>query len=143
LLANLVTRRVARGTATGERGAGLEHERLDLVSGAPDDPRDLLVGEVAELGEDDGGALIVRQPRHVGQDRAQILARRHLHGEVICGRPGHVLERPFASRAQHGQAAMAGDGVEPRAQHDGRFGAHEIAVGSHERLLHRILGIVR
>jgi hypothetical protein len=86
LRADLGTRGFAGRAVGGERGPGLEHERLDLLPLTAEDPCDLLVGEVAELGEDERGALIMRQPRDVGQCRAHVLAGEHRGGQVIGGR---------------------------------------------------------
>src|SRR5262249_46563811 len=85
LLANLCTRRLARVSAGDERGARLESERLDLLARAAEKLGDLLVRNAAELGEHERGALVVRQPSDVGQDRSELLTRDDL-GRKIAGR---------------------------------------------------------
>jgi hypothetical protein len=142
LLADVGAGRVASDAAGQERGAGLEHERFDLVARARQDPRDLLVRDVAELGEHEGGALIVGQVRHVGQDRAQVLPRRHLGGQTIRDGQGHLRHGALAAGAQYRQAAVAGYRVEPRPQRGGRVGAPQVAVGGEERELQDVLGLL-
>ena len=103
---------------------------------------DLLVGDVAELREHQGGALVLGQVRDVGQDRPQVLSRCHLGRQTVRGGQGDLGHRALAAGAQHPQAAVAGDGVEPRPQRGRRLGAPQVAVGGEERELHHVLGLL-
>ena len=96
--------------------------------------------DVVKLRENEGGALVVGQSRDVGQDRAQVRARGDLDGQGVPGRLRHISDDALAAGAQLGQAAVAGDGIQPGARRDGRLGAHEVAVGGQERELGDILG---
>ena len=59
LLTDLVAGDLARPAALEQGRAGLEHERFHLHGLAPHDLRDLGVGEIAHLREDDRGALVL------------------------------------------------------------------------------------
>ena len=74
LLTDLVARGLTRPAALEQRRTGLEHKRLDLHRLAPHDLGDLRVREVADLRQDDGGALILRKRAHVGEEPAEVLA---------------------------------------------------------------------
>ena len=74
LLADVLARRLARVAVGDQPGARLVHERLDLGRRHVDHRGDLGMGEVADLGEHERGALVVGQPRDVAQQRAQVRA---------------------------------------------------------------------
>ena len=82
-----VSRAVARAH---QRLARLEDERLDLLPAHAEDRRDLLVGLVAELEEDQRGALVVGQALQLVHQLAQVGAQLDLRR--------HALERPGAVR---------------------------------------------
>ena len=82
-----VSRAVARAQ---QRLAGLEDERLDLLAAHAEHRRDLRVGLVAELEEDQRGALVVGQALQLVDQLAQVGA------QLDLGR--HALERPGAGR---------------------------------------------
>ncbi len=100
------------------------------------------MGDVARLGEDERGALVVGQLVEVAQDVAEVLAALDDGAEMLRLRLGRVLERALAPGAQDGEAAVAGDRVEPRAQLDALVRADELAVGRHERVLDGVLGLL-
>jgi hypothetical protein len=97
LRADVGTRRLTGRAVGGKRGPGLEHQRLDLLPIASKDPCDLLPRDVAELGEDERDALVIWQPRDVGQRPAQVLAGDHLGGQTVDGRLGQLRDRPLAA----------------------------------------------
>jgi hypothetical protein len=142
LLTDLFTRRLASGAAGDQRGAGLEHERLHLRRRAHEDLRDLLVRDVAELSEHERGALIVRESRDVGQGDAQVLSGCQLCRQMVGGQLGDLRDGMLAACAQHGEAAVPGYGIEPRTQARRRLAAQEVAVGSEERELYGVLGLL-
>ena len=103
---------------------------------------DLLVGDVAGLGEHERGALVLGQLVQVAQEVAQVLAALDDGGQVLGRRLVRLLERALAPGAEHGEAAVAGDRVEPGAQLDALVGADELAVGGHEGVLDGVLGLL-
>ena len=116
LLAHVPARRLARRPPAHERLARLEHQGLDLLAPDAEDGRDVLVGMVADLEEHERRSLIGRQALDVAHEHAQVGATVDL-GRQPLGRQRAVLERDLlAPRAQHRQAAVARDGVQPRLQ---------------------------
>ena len=127
-----------------QRLARLEYERFHLVLAHADHIADVLVREVAQLRENERRALVVRQPAEVDEQLAQVLAALDLDGQVVGRRHRfvEVVGRLPAPRPQHREAAVAGDGVQPRPQLDRLVGVDEVAVGAEERVLDRVLGLV-
>ena len=116
---DVVARPLARGALGDEMGARLVHERLHLRLGHGEDTGDLALGEVAELEEDERGALLLGEPIEVADECAQVLAAPHGVGEPVEG--GTALELvdrdlAVAPRREQRVAAVAGDGVQPRPQ---------------------------
>ena len=77
----------------------------------------------AELGQHERGALLLGQARDVAEQVAHVLAPLGLGREVLGGRRLVVRQRALAAGAQHREAAVAGDRVEPRPQLDLRVAA--------------------
>ena len=142
LLADLLARRLTRRPARDQRGAGLEHERLHLLPRDVEHRGDLVVRDGAELGEHQRGPLVLGQRRDVAEQLADVLAPLRLGRQVLGGRRVELVERQLAAGAQHREAAVARDRVEPRPELDLRSAAHEVAVGGHERVLDRVLRLV-
>ena len=71
---------------------GLEHERLHHLSRATEDGRDPRVVERPQLGEQQRGALVLGQPRDVGQELLQVVTVLDRRGDARSGR------RVFAAR---------------------------------------------
>ena len=145
LLADLDARRLARRAGAQQRLARLEDERLDLLPAHAEDGRDLLVGLVAELEEDQRGALVVGQALQLGHQLAQVGAPLDVGGHAL-DRPGAVRDRVDgdlgAARTQHRQAAVAGDRVQPRAQVDVAAAAAQRPVRRGEAVLQGVLGLL-
>ena len=81
-----------------------------------EDLRDLLVGMVADLEQDQRSALIRRQALDVADEQPQVGAAVDLRRQPLGG-GGAVLERGLlAPRAHDRQAAVARDRVEPRLE---------------------------
>ena len=140
LLADLHTRDLLRGAALDQRGPRLEHERLHLQHVAPHDLGDLRVREVPELGEDERRALIPGQRGDVGEETSELVPLED--GVRQAGRRDiHELAGLLVTRPQRGQAAVAGDGVQPRLELDRLVARDEIAVCGHEGLLDCVLGL--
>jgi len=74
---------------------------------------------------------------------AQVLAPLHLGGEVLRGRLVHLAQRPLPTGAEHGEAAVAGDRVKPRAQLNRLRRADQVPVRGHERVLDGVLRLLR
>ena len=123
LLADLLARRLARLAAGRERRPRLEHQRLHLLPRHVQHERDLVVGDGPELGQHERGALLLGQARDVAEQVAHVLAPLRLGREVLGGRRLVVAQRALAAGAQHREAAVAGDRVEPRPQLDLRVAA--------------------
>ena len=66
-----------------QRRARLEHERLDLARAHAEHAATSDVRQVAELGQQQRRALVVGQPREVGEELAQVLAPLDLGGEAL------------------------------------------------------------
>jgi len=99
------------------------------------------VGEVAQLHEHERGALLIGKILQVGHELAQLGPALHLVVKPGC-RGLDLGAMLLASRAQHRQAAVASDRVEPRLEGKLPFSTHEVAVGRAERLLHGVLGFL-
>ena len=127
LLADLGAWRLARRARAQQRLARLEDEGLDLLPAHAEDGRDLLVGLVAELEEDQRGALVIGQALQLGHQLAQVGAPLDVGGHAL-DRPGAVRDRVDgdlgAACTQRRQAPVAGDRVQPRAQVDVAAAAH-------------------
>ena len=127
----------------GQRLARLEHQRLDLVLAHAERRPDLLVAQGTELGQDERRALVLGQPLEVGEHVAQVLAALDLGREALDGGLGNVVERALLlAGAQDGEAAVAGDGVEPRLELDRLVAADEVAMGGDEGVLDGVLGLL-
>ena len=83
LLANVAARMLPGLAAAHERLARLEDERLDLLRADAQHAGDVLLRVVAELEQDQRGALIGREPLHVVEHLAQVLAPLDLVGETL------------------------------------------------------------
>jgi hypothetical protein len=105
--------RVAGRAIVSQGRAGLEEQRLDLLAPASDRACDVVMGDVAELRQDERRALVVRQLRDVVQRRAQVLAPPDHDVQVVARRLRKLVDGTLAAAAQHGHAAVARDGVEP------------------------------
>jgi hypothetical protein len=142
LLADVRARRLARLPAGDQRRPRLEHERLHLLAAALEHRRDLVMGHVAELRQDECRALVLRQRRHVAQQSAQVVPALDRGGEVLGRRVGHLADRLPPAGPQRREAAVAGDRVQPRPQLDRLVGPDELAEGREERVLDRVLGLL-
>jgi hypothetical protein len=98
------------------------------VTRAIEDPGDVLVRDVAQLGEDERRALVFRQPGQVGQDATQLLAPVDLHAEAVASRLGHLAHRTLAPSAQQREAPVSRDAVQPWPQRLRPLRAHEVPV---------------
>jgi hypothetical protein len=100
------------------------------------------VGVVAELEEHERGALVVGQALEVGQQAAQLGAAVDVSGQAVA-RDARLVEGDLlAPRPQHGQAAVAGDRVQPGLEADLAAGRPHGAVGGHEGVLQGVLGLL-
>ena len=142
LLAHVGARRLARGPPPHERLARLEHERLDLLAPDAQDRGDLLVGVIADLEQDEGRPLIGRKALHVAHEHAQLGAPVDLRRQPFGRRRGVVELDLLAPRAHHRQAAIAGDGVEPRLEVDDLVAGAQGAIGGQEGVLQDVLGLL-
>ncbi len=138
---HLAAGQVARLAPSGQRRARLVDQRAHLVAPASDHLGDLGVVEVIELGEHERHALVVGQAGDVGQQVAQVAAPLDLLGEPGAGRV-KLPRRQLAACPQHGQAAVAGGGVQPGARVLQRFAVHQLPVDGGERVLQRVLGLL-
>jgi hypothetical protein len=100
LLADVGAGRVARHAVSGQRGAGLEDERLHLLASAVEDAGDLVVGNIAELGQHECGSLGSGKAGEAGEHRAQLLAQRDIGHESIGPTLRERGGRQLAPRAQ-------------------------------------------
>ena len=130
LLADVGARRVARRAVGGQRRARLVDVGLHLLAPAVEDPRDLVVGDVAELGQHERRALVVRQPGEAGEHGAELLARGDLGREVVGGRT-RAGPRP-AARAARAAPRCSGCG-RSRTARGGRRPAGRSASGRGRR----------
>src|SRR6201999_3631138 len=99
-------------TASDQRLASLEHERLDLLGADAQDSRDLLLGMVTQLEEDEGRALVRGQPAHVIEHLPEVLTSLDLVSETLEDRlvAAQLIHADrVAACAQLRQAAVAGD----------------------------------
>ena len=142
LLADVRARRLARGPPAHQRLARLEHERLDLLAPHAQDGRDLLVGVVADLEQDERRALIGRKALHVVHEHAQVRAPVDLRREPLGGRSVFVELDLLAPRAHHREAAVARDGVEPGLEVDDLVARPQRAIGGQEGVLQDVLGLL-
>ena len=76
-LADVHARMIPGDPAASQRLPCLKDERLDLARSHSDDVRDLLVGVVAQLEQDERGSLLFRQPPDLVDHVAQILTALH------------------------------------------------------------------
>lgn len=142
LLADALAAQLARLAALGQRLPGPEHQRLHLLGPAAEDLGDLGVGDRAQLREQQGLALLDGQPRQVGEHRPQVLAPLDLDGEA-GGRDLDRVAGLLAAAAEHRDAVVAGDPVEPGAQVDLPLAGEHRLVGVEEGLLDGVLGLLR
>src|SRR6201986_3574702 len=70
-------------SASDQRLASPEDERLDLLGAHAEDRGDVLLRVVAELEEDQGGALVGGKPAHVVQHLAKVLTALDLVSEAL------------------------------------------------------------
>jgi hypothetical protein len=104
-------------TLTKCHGSSLSSVKTyDLPARAVEKPSDLLVGDVAERGEDERGALVVWQPRQVPQQGARFVTRDHLGRRAVDVGFGRVWDGPRPAGAKPIQSAMASDPIEPRTK---------------------------
>ena len=97
----------------------------------------------AELGQDERRPLILGQPLEVGQQVAQVLALLDLGREPLDRGLGNVVEGALLlAGAQDGQAAVAGDGVEPRLELHRPVAGEEVAIRGDEGVLDGVLGLL-
>lgn len=94
MLANLGARTLARFAAADERLASLEDQRLHLLAADAEHDRDLGMGLISQLEQDQRGTLIGRQPLHVGEQLTQLLAPLHVDHRRIG--PGVLIEHTVA-----------------------------------------------
>jgi hypothetical protein len=143
MLAHFGTRTLASLTAAHERLTSLEDQRLDLLTAYAEHDRDLGMGLISQLEQSQSRTLILRQPLHIGEQVAQLLASLHLDQGSVA--PAQLIEHTvaadrFASRAQVGDAAIARDRVQPWPQRDLLLVAPtQRTIRSDERQLKRIL----
>jgi hypothetical protein len=135
------TRIVPRAPAAGESLPCLEDERLHLLATNAEDGGDVLVRVISKLEEHEGGALIRRQPLQVSQDLAQLLAPVDLIGDII---ERGVIERELTELGarpapQVGEAAVAGDRVQPGPKRNRVASGAQRPVCGGERRLQRVL----
>jgi hypothetical protein len=142
LLADLRARSFAGAAAGLERRSGLVGQRLDLLATTSQTLRDLVVGDVAQLGEHERGALVVRQPRQIGQHGTELVTHADRGGHVIDRGLGLILYGPHPAGAQQRQAAMASDPIQPRAKGARTLAARDLRPRDQERLLHDVLGVL-
>jgi hypothetical protein len=127
-----------------ERLARLQDERLDLVRADADHLRHLGVRELAQLGQEQRGALVVGQRAQVGEQVAQLLAPLDVGGEVLRRRNPVVGQpRIGAPCADDRDAPVARDGVEPGAHRARDPSLPERRVGGEERVLDDVLAVLR
>ena len=120
-LTHLGARALASLAAAHERLASLEDQRLDLLTAYAQHDRNLGMGLISQLEQGQGRTLIRRQPLHIGQQLAQLLASLHLDQGCVAAAEliEHVVAKVrFASGAQVGDAPIARDRVKPRTQRD-------------------------
>ena len=145
LLADLLAAHGTRLPPPGQCLASLEDQRLHLVGPDVEGGRDLLLGEVAELGEHQRRALLVGQAGDVAQQILEVLAQldRVREREAVAARLVHVVQRErLAPRPQHREAAVAGDRVEPGLEIDLRAPLAEMVVRGDEHALEGVLGLL-
>jgi hypothetical protein len=110
-----------------------------------EDRRDLVVGQVTELEQDERGALVVGEPPQIVHQLAQVGSALNLLGQPI--RDAAAVLRAveadvLAARAQHRQAAIARDRVQPGPELDAAVAGAQRRVGRPEALLERVLGLL-
>ncbi len=138
---DLVAAGFARLAALDQARSRSEHEPLHLGLVAVEDFRHLLVGERLELGEHERGPLILGKLAHVREQLAQLRSAFHVLVEP-GGRDLHLADLTLTAGAQHGQAAVARDGIEPGPEVDDPVVGLEVTMGRGEHLLHRVLGLL-
>ena len=142
LRAYLRARDVACSAARGEGGPGLEHERLHLLAPAAQDRGDLVVGQAAELREDECRALALRQSLDVAENPAQVLPGSDVAVEAVRHGLGRLDLGASAPGTEDREAAPPRDAEEPRPEGVGLAAAREVPVGGEERLLQRVVRLV-
>ena len=143
--ADLRARTIAGLPPPDESLARLEDQRLHLLLAHTENGRDLGLRVVAELEQHERGALIERQPVHVLQQLAELLAPLQLLGwaverRTIC-RDSVELDHVPAS-PQLRQAAVAGDRVQPWPQREAAIPVAQREIGGHECQLQRVLSAI-
>ena len=141
--ADLVARRVAGLGGLHEAQAGAHQERLDRRDADVVGLGELGVAQALELAHEQGRALLLGQPPHIGHQPAQVLAPLGLLEGVGQRRPAHVVHVGRGRRrpAQLIDAAVVRDAVQPRAQGDRTIVGPHGAVGTQEDVLQRVLGV--
>ena len=116
--------------------------RLDRDDRDPERGGDLGASQPVELHQE-GRALLVGEPPHVGHQAPDGLALLGFDRRVAVGRAGHVME--VAQRndgpADLVDAVVVRHAVQPRAQRHRAAVAAERRVGAEEHLLQRVLGV--
>ena len=97
---------------------------------------------VAQLEEDERGALLLGQLLEVGQQAAELGAAIDIGGQAVAGGMPVVEGHLLAARAQDRQAAVARDGEEPGLEEDRPLAAAQRAIGRHEGVLEGVLGLL-
>ena len=143
LLAYLRARSLARVTALDQPAASAEHERLHARDLAAEHACHLGVRQARRLGEQQGGPLLLRELAQVAEQLAQLGPACDLLVEPLGGEL-HELRGLLATRAQHRQAAVARDRVEPRLERQLALTvALKVIEGRRKRVLDGVLGLLR
>jgi hypothetical protein len=104
----------------------------------------IAVGHPAELAHQQRRPLLVREALDVGDQSPERLTLLGLGDRILC-EPRQMLERVSARQQRAAQlidAAIVSYAIQPRAQRELAGAAAQPRVGSHEDLLHRVLGIL-
>jgi hypothetical protein len=120
----------------------LKDQRLDLLAANTQHCRDLIMGVISKLEENQRGALIERQPTDLVKQIVQLLSAldQILWAVWACPILYRVIDadRPRTD-AKLRQAAIASDRVEPRSQDDWSRSSSQPPVCRDEGQLERIL----
>lgn len=142
LLADLRARGLPGTTILDQGRAGLEHERLHLLGLTLEHLGDLGVIEGADLRKDESSLLTLGQVVEVCEQLAELATPLDFLGETRRGISCHVLDRCFTARAQHREAPIARDDVEPRLDLRRLSIALQGAKSRGKGLLKRVLGVL-
>ncbi len=134
----LIAGEAARFGGLGQPHTGAHQQRLDGGHRGIHRHRDLLVGEIVDLAQQDRGALGFRQSLNIGQELAHLGALVHRLGRsdpLVDDRELHPLHAHHRLAPQVVQAAVARDAVQPGPHVDRTGIAEHRAVGRGEDLL--------